>query len=127
MLPRSLREAPNFQGKIGTFQIHFATSHLFEIFKKSSLYQMFCKLFYDFILWFVCYRCNVSFERQMLGYLYVLFLVTMVLVLSFKAKGVRENYREAMYIGLTMGFTVCIFLVWILGGFIAPNEYQVGT
>ena len=61
----------------------------------------------------------------MLGFLYVLFLVTMVVVLSFKAKGVRENYREAMYIGLTMGFTVCIFLVWILGGFIAPPEYQV--
>ena len=63
----------------------------------------------------------------MLGLLYVLFLVTMVVVLSFKAKGVRENYREAMYIGLTMGFTVCIFLVWILGGFIAPPEYQVLT
>ena len=69
--------------------------------------------------------CNVSFEQQMMGFLYVLFLVTMVLVLAFKAKGVRENYREAMYIGLTMGFTVCIFLVWILGGFIAPREYQV--
>lgn len=69
--------------------------------------------------------CNVSFEQQMLGFLYVLFLVTMVVVLSFKAKGVRENYREAMYIGLTMGFTVCIFLVWILGGFIAPRQYQV--
>ena len=71
--------------------------------------------------------CNVSFEQQMMGFLYVLFLVTMVLVLSFKAKGVRENYREAMYIGLTMGFTVCIFLVWILGGFIAPREYQVNN
>ena len=71
------------------------------------------------------FRCNTTFEQQMLGLLYVLFLVTMVVVLSFKAKGVRENYREAMYIGLTMGFTVCIFLVWILGGFIAPPEYQV--
>ena len=71
------------------------------------------------------FRCNTTFEQQMLGLLYVLFLVTMVVVLSFKAKGVRENYREAMYIGLTMGFTVCVFLVWILGGFIAPPEYQV--
>ena len=76
------------------------------------------RVFYNF-------RCNTTFEQQMLGLLYVLFLVTMVVVLSFKAKGVRENYREAMYIGLTMGFTVCIFLVWILGGFIAPREYQV--
>jgi hypothetical protein len=69
--------------------------------------------------------CNVTFQQQMLGFLYVLFLVTVVVILSFKAKGVRENYREAMYIGLTMGFTVCIFLVWILAGFIAPPEYQV--
>ena len=68
--------------------------------------------------------CNVNFQQQMLGFLYVLFLVSIVVILSFKAKGVRENYREAMYIGLTMGFTVCIFLVWILAGFIAPPEYQ---
>ncbi len=61
----------------------------------------------------------------MLGFLYVLFLVVVVVVLAFKARGVRENYREAMYIGLTMGFTVCIFLVWILAGFISPSEYQV--
>ena len=61
----------------------------------------------------------------MLGFLYVIFLVLVVVVLSFKARGVRENYREAMYIGLTMGFTVCIFLVWILAGFIAPPHYQV--
>ncbi len=63
----------------------------------------------------------------MLGFLYVLFLVTVVVVLAFKARGVRENYREAMYVGLTMGFTVCIFLVWILAGFISPPEYQVLT
>ena len=51
--------------------------------------------------------CNVSFEQQMMGFLYVLFLVTMVLVLAFKAKGVRENYREAMYIGkVKLYFTI---------------------
>ena len=71
------------------------------------------------------FRCNVTFQQQMLGFLYVIFLVLVVVVLSFKARGVRENYREAMYIGLTMGFTVCIFLVWILAGFIAPPHYQV--
>ena len=85
------------------------------------------KLFSKYVQYYLIFhfRCNTTFEQQMLGLLYVLFLVTMVVVLSFKAKGVRENYREAMYIGLTMGFTVCIFLVWILGGFIAPPEYQV--
>jgi hypothetical protein len=57
--------------------------------------------------------------------LYVLFLVLVVVILAFKARGVRENYREAMYIGLTMGFTVCIFLVWMLAGLMSPIAYQV--
>ena len=57
--------------------------------------------------------------------LYVIFLVLVVVILAFKARGVRENYREAMYIGLTMGFTVSIFLVWILAGLMVPSSYQV--
>ena len=100
------------------------SSLLFKTKKGKIIIFQECILYVQYYLIFH-FRCNTTFEQQMLGLLYVLFLVTMVVVLSFKAKGVRENYREAMYIGLTMGFTVCIFLVWILGGFIAPPEYQV--
>ena len=48
----------------------------------------------------------------------------LVVLLSFKSRGVRENYREAMYVGLTIGFTVAIWMVWILAGFIVPIRYQ---
>jgi hypothetical protein len=68
--------------------------------------------------------CNVTFQHQILGLLYVIFLVLVVVILAFKSRGVRENYREAMYIGLTMGFTVCIFTIWILAGFISPAFYS---
>eukprot|EP00095_Tigriopus_kingsejongensis_P007516 snap_masked-scaffold103_size370364-processed-gene-1.3 protein:Tk07516 transcript:snap_masked-scaffold103_size370364-processed-gene-1.3-mRNA-1 annotation:"g-protein coupled receptor family c group 5 member c isoform x2" len=68
--------------------------------------------------------CSVTFEQQITGLLYVIFLVLVVVVLAFKSRGVRENYREAMYIGLTMGFTVCIFTLWILAGFITPTHYK---
>ena len=68
--------------------------------------------------------CNVTFQQQILGLLYVIFLVLVVVVLAFKSRGVRENYREAMYIGLTMGFTVCIFTIWILAGFISPTFFD---
>ena len=68
--------------------------------------------------------CNVTFQRQILGLLYVIFLILAVVVLAFKSRGVRENYREAMYIGLTMGFTVCIFTIWILAGFMSPIIYS---
>jgi hypothetical protein len=67
--------------------------------------------------------CKVTFHKQLLGLLYVHFLLLVVIVLAFKSRGVRENYREAMYIGLTMGFTVCIFGIWMIAGFISDKIY----
>lgn len=61
--------------------------------------------------------CGVEFKQQLMGLLYVHFLVVVVVILSFKSRGVRENYREAMYIGLTMAFTVLIFLIWMGSGY----------
>ena len=60
--------------------------------------------------------CGVEFKQQLMGLLYVHFLVVVVVILAFKSRGVRENYREAMYIGLTMAFTVLIFLIWMGAG-----------
>ena len=68
--------------------------------------------------------CATLFQQQLLGLLYVVFLIIVVVLLSFKSRGVRENYREAMYVSLTIGFTVAIWLVWILAGFIVPTRYQ---
>ena len=45
-----------------------------------------------------------------------------------QARGVRENYREAMYIGLAMGFAVCIMTVWVLAGLMTEKRLElVGT
>ena len=59
----------------------------------------------------------------MLGMLYAMFLIVVVIVLAFKARGVRENYREAMYVGLAIGFAVCILLVWVLAAFMVEKRY----
>ena len=67
--------------------------------------------------------CNVTFQEEMLGMLYAIFLVMVVVVLAFKARGVRENYREAMYVGLAIGFAVCILLVWVLAAFMVEKRY----
>ena len=66
----------------------------------------------------------LNLQQQLLGLLYVVFLILVVVVLSFKSRGVRENYREAMYVGLTMGFTVAIWVIWIVAGLIVPTSYQ---
>ena len=71
------------------------------------------------------FTCATMFKQQLLGLLYVVFLIIVVVVLAFKSRGVRENYREAMYVGLTMGFTVAIWVIWIVAGLIVPASYQV--
>jgi len=70
------------------------------------------------------FTCTTLFKQQLLGLLYVVFLISVVVLLAFKSRGVRENYREAMYVGLTMGFTVAIWIVWIVAGLIVPTRYQ---
>ena len=70
------------------------------------------------------FTCATQFKQQLLGLLYVVFLIVVVVILSFKSRGVRENYREAMYVGLTIGFTVSIWVIWIVAGLIVPAPYQ---
>ena len=54
----------------------------------------------------------------------MVFLILVVVLLAFKSRGVRENYREALYVGLTMSFTVAIWSVWVVAGLIVPDQYQ---
>jgi len=37
--------------------------------------------------------CSTLFRQQLLGLLYVVFLIVVVVLLAFKSRGVRENYR----------------------------------
>ncbi|XP_040566274.1 uncharacterized protein [Lepeophtheirus salmonis] len=68
--------------------------------------------------------CDLEFAPFLFSLLYVFFLMGVVSLLAFKARKIRENYREGSYIGLVMVFSSCIFVIWIIGGFIAPIEYQ---
>ena len=72
----------------------------------------------------VVFNCSTGFQQQLLGLLYVVFLILVVVVLSLKSRGVRENYREAMYVALVMGFSVAIWVIWVVAGLIVPTAYQ---
>ena len=73
----------------------------------------------------IVFSCSTGFQQQLLGLLYVVFLILVVVVLALKSRGVRENYREAMYVALVMGFSVAIWVVWVVAGLIVPTSYQV--
>ena len=72
----------------------------------------------------IVFSCSIGFQQQLLGLLYVVFLILVVMVLALKSRGVRENYREAMYVALVMGFSVAIWVVWVVAGLIVPTSYQ---
>ena len=42
--------------------------------------------------------CATRFEQQLLGLLYVVFLIVVVVLLAFKSRSVRENYRQELVI-----------------------------
>lgn len=68
--------------------------------------------------------CRTSYLDMLMSLIYVLFLITFVAALAFKSRTIRDNYREATYIGLSVGCTVPIWLVWVLGGFLVGERHQ---
>ena len=36
----------------------------------------------------------------------------------------RENYREALYIGFAMGLNTTVWVFWVLTGFVVPDPYR---
>ena len=45
-------------------------------------------------------------------------------LLSLKFRGVRQNYREALYIGFAMGLNTTVWVFWILTGLVVPSPYR---
>ena len=48
----------------------------------------------------------------------------LVTLLSLKFRGVRQNYREALYIGFAMGLNTTVWVFWVLTGFVVPDPYR---
>merc|ERR1719458_2342998 len=69
-------------------------------------------------------ECLSTFEQELLGQLYNVFLILLVTLLSLKFRGVRQNYREALYIGFAMGLNTTVWVFWVLTGFVVPDPYR---
>lgn len=68
--------------------------------------------------------CRTSYPDMLLSLIYPVFLILFVTVLAVKSRGIRDNYREATYIGLSVGCVIPIWLVWILAGFIVNERHR---
>ncbi|XP_064099078.1 metabotropic glutamate receptor 7-like isoform X1 [Macrobrachium nipponense] len=68
--------------------------------------------------------CVAPYRQFLLSLIYVIVLIIAVAALAIKCRGVRENYREASYIGAAMGLVLPLWLSWTLAGLILPSSVQ---
>uniref|UniRef100_A0AAG5DN62 G-protein coupled receptors family 3 profile domain-containing protein n=1 Tax=Anopheles atroparvus TaxID=41427 RepID=A0AAG5DN62_ANOAO len=68
--------------------------------------------------------CHTPFSELLLSLIYIVFLILFVAILAIKSRGIRDNYREATYIGLAIGGIIPIWLGWTLCGLAVADRHR---
>lgn len=68
--------------------------------------------------------CRTTFSEMRISLLYIDFLIVIVAVLAIKSRGIRDNYREATYIGLAIALVIPIWLGWTLVGLAVHERHK---
>lgn len=68
--------------------------------------------------------CRTQFVDLLYSHVYVIFLILFVALLAIKSRRIRENYREATYIGLAIGGSIPIWLGWTLCGLAVADRHK---
>ncbi|XP_021704683.1 uncharacterized protein LOC5566873 isoform X1 [Aedes aegypti] len=68
--------------------------------------------------------CHTTFSELLFSLIYVVFLIIFVAILAIKSRGIRDNYREATYIGLAVGGIIPIWLGWTLCGLAVADRHR---
>lgn len=68
--------------------------------------------------------CKTQFPELLYSLVYVICLILFVAVLAIKSRRIRENYREATYIGLAIGGSIPIWLGWTLCGLAVTDRHK---
>ncbi|KQS44390.1 uncharacterized protein LOC6543993 isoform X2 [Drosophila erecta] len=68
--------------------------------------------------------CKTQFSELLFSLIYIIFLIVFIAVLAIKSRGIRDNYREATYIGLAIGGAIPIWLGWMLCGLAVAERHK---
>ncbi|KAJ8946087.1 hypothetical protein NQ314_008987 [Rhamnusium bicolor] len=68
--------------------------------------------------------CRTPYIDILLSLIYVIFLILFVTILAVKSRGIRDNYREATYIGLSVGCSIPTWLVWTTSGLLINERHR---
>ncbi|CAG7732416.1 unnamed protein product [Allacma fusca] len=69
-------------------------------------------------------QCGTTYSQLLLTLAYNVFLIGVVGILAFKTRGIRENYRESTYIGISILVTIPIWISWTIAGWILQGRHQ---
>lgn len=68
--------------------------------------------------------CKTSFSELRMSMIYVDLLIIIVSILAIKSRGIRDNYREATYIGLAIALIIPIWIGWSLIGMAVHERHK---
>lgn len=68
--------------------------------------------------------CRTSYTDMLMSLLYVVFLIVFVAILAIKSRGIRDNYREATYIGLSVGCVIPMWMIWAVTGLVLSERHK---
>ncbi|CAG9810130.1 unnamed protein product [Chironomus riparius] len=68
--------------------------------------------------------CKTSFSELRMSMIYIDLLIIIVSILAIKSRGIRDNYREATYIGLAIALIIPIWIGWSLIGMAVHERHK---
>lgn len=70
------------------------------------------------------WECDISFESHITSLSYVMFLIVVCALLAIRAHGIETNHREGALILMAAGFTIPIWIIWILLGALKGDSWE---
>ncbi|BES97782.1 7 transmembrane sweet-taste receptor of 3 GCPR [Nesidiocoris tenuis] len=67
-------------------------------------------------------QCSTPYQHILVSLVYAVFLISVVGVLALKCRGIRDNYREATFIGLATACVIPVWLGWALCGLVVVER-----
>lgn len=65
-----------------------------------------------------------EFENHLLTLVYIMFLILVTTVVSMKAHGIITNHRESVFIGISSGLSIPLWIAWtLIAGLNRTSDY----
>ncbi|XP_075586855.1 uncharacterized protein LOC124490262 isoform X3 [Dermatophagoides farinae] len=72
------------------------------------------------------YRCDHSTQHLLWSLCYIILLIAILAVMTFRIRGYRENHGEALFLGIVAILQIFVWFVWTTGTMTSTPHYRDG-